>query len=220
MKSVIIGTQWTQARIAEKNVEKEKWRKACEPSTEGTLQHRHTRCNAYRQVRDENLNIPSRCRLKDVGGDIFKKYGILMKRELPKRRRQIKWEPKWINEAAPKVFRGTVYVDGSGKMCRWEHTLSTAAWAAVIISDNANQGHDVDRIDLWEQCSTDGAGSSSEEVEEECNCKSSCSPWDTCDAYCVVHAGCNGKCRKKNWGSCSKKTEDTATEGGRRTRIC
>ena len=44
--------------------------------------------------------------------------------------------PRWINDAAPQWFRGTVYVDGSGKACRWLRELSTAAWAAVTVRDD------------------------------------------------------------------------------------
>ena len=63
---------------------------------------------------------------------------LMMKRELPEPPVYQDVQPEWANDNAPKVFRGTVYTDGSGILCRWFKEFSRAAWAAVIMSDNAN----------------------------------------------------------------------------------
>ena len=194
-RSVIIGTQWPQARIA-KTKEKEKvepWCKACLPLHEipGTCQQRHCKCPAYAKNRNDNLGIPARGRLKNnVGGDIFKKNCTLMRRELPKWNRQTKWEPVWGNEAAPKKFRGTIYVDGSGDICRWEPSLSTVGWAAVGMSDEYNKTESRWHGKKHEADEREEIHEESEEEEETCGCKNSGS---------TAHSAMDGA--KNTWGA-------------------
>ena len=73
-----------------------------------------------------------------IGGNIMATHGLMMKRELPDPPVYAEVQPEWANENAPKIFRGTVYTDGSGIMCRWPKEFSRAAWAAVVMSDNAS----------------------------------------------------------------------------------
>ena len=67
---------------------------------------------------------------------MFVKHWILMKRELPDQPRYQKVQPQWADPSAPHIFRGIVYVDGSGAMVRWYKEFARAAWTAVVMSDD------------------------------------------------------------------------------------
>ena len=121
-RSVVVGTQWTQARLYKacaRGVETP-WCQACDGNTEGTLNHRHSECPEYNAIRNEFLSVDNEQRLRrQEGGNLLTDRGILMRRHLPKPPPRPPIAPTWGNKSVPKWFTGMVDVDGSGKMCRW-----------------------------------------------------------------------------------------------------
>ena len=68
--SVVVGTQWTQARLYKACARgaETMWCQACDSNAEGTLSNRHRECPEYNTIRNEHLSV---CRLtmnKDLGG--------------------------------------------------------------------------------------------------------------------------------------------------------
>ena len=61
-KSVVVGTQWPQARMHDAKMQDIHGYKckACDTEEPGTMQHRHCRCPAYRDHRSEYLSAGSR----------------------------------------------------------------------------------------------------------------------------------------------------------------
>ena len=105
-------------------------------------------------------------------------------------------QPQWANPSALHIFRGTVYVDGSEAIVRWYKEFSTAAWAAVVMSDDHGNTVDVDRPDLWDDSIQ--RESESDEQDEDCLCSNASNPHHKCPAWCVDNMGCNGKCKRKS----------------------
>lgn len=140
-RSVMVGTQWLQWRLASSGaggIEKADNRcKACDGGELGALRRRRCLCSPYHQIRDKHLSMESIKKLRaGVGEHIYVKHALMMKKKLPAIPKRQYSHPSCINEAAPKWFRGTIYVDGSGNMCRWLKDLSSAARAAAIIRDD------------------------------------------------------------------------------------
>ena len=192
-RSVVVGTQWPQARMHDAHMQVNGYEcKACDSGEPGTMQHRHCRCPSYRDYRSEFLSAGSRLKLEEgFGGDLFAKYGILTKRNLPDEPKRRWKEPTWSNDHAIKWFRGTVYVDGSGKRSKWNKAYSTAAWAAVVMSDNLLRNDACDEPDADED-------SEVSEVEEiPCGCKNITNDQHRCNVWCVDNMGCNGQCKPR-----------------------
>ena len=208
-RSVVVGTQWTQARLhyAKAKGVDEPLCQACDEQALGTLRHRHQCCKSYRGIRNEEMSVLSLNKLKEgVGGSIMATHAILMKRELPDPSTRVEVQPTWANENAIKRFRGTVYTDGSGILCRWYKEFSTAAWAAVIISDDACG---LDGNTVWDVDPGDGNTSSE---EESCGCSNAHNTHHKCTAWCMEHMHCSGTCRAKKKKPCKNLP--------RRTRVC
>ena len=212
-RSVVVGTQWTQARLYKacaRGVETP-WCQACDGNNEGTLNHRHSECPEYNALRNEYLSVDNEQRLRrKEGGNLLTDRGILMRRHLAKPPPRPPIAPTWGNKSAPKWFRGTVYVDGSGKMCRWYKELSTAAWAAVIMSDDYANVTAPSR----DKVATDNGAN--DRGETGCTCIHKCSPYHSCVPWCMDFASCNGHCSAKY----RKQTAQHKEDGDRQSRVC
>ena len=58
-RSVVVGTQWTQARLYKacaRGVEAP-WCQACDSNAESTFSHRHRECPEYNTIRNEQLSV-------------------------------------------------------------------------------------------------------------------------------------------------------------------
>ena len=65
-RSVMIGTQWTQARLRAAKVEgiESSRCQACDTGCEGTLAHRHKDCPAYHRIRNDTMSTDSQRKLR------------------------------------------------------------------------------------------------------------------------------------------------------------
>ena len=203
-RSVVVGTQWTQARLFYANTKgvHEPTCQACDEQALGTLHHRHRCCKAYRWIRNEEMSIASQTKMREgVGGNIMATHGLMMKRELPEPPAYEEVQPEWANDSAPRIFRGTVYTDCSGILCRWFKEFFRAAWAAVIMSDNAS---DLFARTVWD------VNADSEQTDSDdggCGCRNSSNACHKCSPWCIEHMGYNNTCGKKKKHRNSANTE-------------
>ena len=142
------------------------------------------------------MSIASQAKVRErIGGEILANRGLLTKRDLRRALAYAQIKASWGDEKAPRLFSGTVYVDGSGAMCRSHKAFSKATWATVIMSNHHGKIFPEDRTDLWKQYEERDVPS--QENNNNCACKNDCNVWHKCGPCCADNANYNGRGKRR-----------------------
>ena len=135
LRFTVIGGQWSQARLANHGYAADSDCLVC-PGCLGTLGHRFWRCTNQADVRQEVVDSETLAMAAVASDtDLLFTRALLPRAELPvppppallERWYYYRWRPDTI-------ITGTVFTDGSGKMCAAWPEANRAGWGLVIMN--------------------------------------------------------------------------------------